>query len=417
MEEDGARVGRHVRLIENRDHRLQKRLWKEDGLSAIMWDQARAHFCGFAALYTIKTQNGAVRVLLSQEFSGLEALRKRQLIDVSAGGIAVLGLSSAATLQHTADLFDSLDPRHVEVAAIELAEKASEAPVLAEDVGAELCDSFRLAKSDIVQMLADAEQIGFVDVERLDQQSKLLFNGNLFRSDTTRKIKAVLDTLKMGDQHKICQVNERLHKSACLPVDEAKKILGEELFSKLCAIGLYDTSVCSNSAEEVGYLTLPSAFSKYSSSMIDDAFDLAKAFIASITYGMTRSTYARGQIQMVDRLLSALVSGESVGPVRAIAEDYQVLELKGVVKVSQGSKKGRSGPMLTLLKREIGELASQAIRRGDVSEHSLSSLPTAIVTSFSGPETNRERVRRKQVKISPKSTNDMHSVLRAGGEI
>lgn len=149
--------------------------------------------------------------------------------------------------------------------------------------------------------------------------------------------------------------------------------------------------------------------------MVDDAFDLAKAFVSSITYGMTKSSYTRGKIQMVDALLSALVRGESVGPVQAISEDYKLLELKGVVKVSQGSKKGRTGPMLELLKIEVGELALQVIRQGDVSEHSLKNFPTAAVTSFNGPEQNRELTRRTQRRLSPKATNDMLSVLRTGG--
>jgi hypothetical protein len=149
--------------------------------------------------------------------------------------------------------------------------------------------------------------------------------------------------------------------------------------------------------------------------MVEDAFDLAKAFVSSVTYGMTKSSYERGQIQMVDVLLSALVRGESVGPVRAIAEDYKILELKGVVEVKTGTKKGRTGPMLKLLKKEVGELTLQAIRQGDVSEYSLTSLPSAAVTRFNGPEHNRERVRRAQTKLSPKATNDMLSVLRTGG--
>jgi hypothetical protein len=71
--------------------------------------------------------------------------------------------------------------------------------------------------------------------------------------------------------------------------------------------------------------------------------------------------------------------------------------------------------MLKLLKKEVGELALQAIRQGDVSEHSLTSLPSAAITKFSGPEYNRERIRRKQAKVSPKATNDMLLVLRTGG--
>lgn len=347
----------------------------------------------------------------------IEVLQQQQLIDTAGGGIAVLGVTTAKTLQHTSDIFDALAPGSTEVATIALAELASLEPVLAGHVAAELADSYQLGKAEIGQLMSDAEQIGFVDAEKLSPGETLLFNGNLFRRETTRKIKAVLDSLTSAEQSKLNELTETLKKQACVDADFASKLLGEPLFKKVTAIGLFDISVVSNSTEDVGFLTLPSAFSKYSNSMVDDAFDLAKAFVSSVTYGMTKSSYARGQIQMVDALLSALVRGESVGPVNAIAQDYKVLELKGVVEVKTGTKKGRTGPMLRLLKTEVGELALQAIRQGDVSEHSLSSLPTAAVTTFSGPEHNREKVRRAQTKMSPKATNDMLSILRTGGGI
>ena len=347
----------------------------------------------------------------------IEVLQQQRLIDTAGGGIAVLGVTTAKTLQHTSDIFDALAPGSAEVATIALAELASLEPVLAGHVAIELADSYQLGKAEIGQLMSDAEQIGFVDAEKLSPGETLLFNGNLFRRETTRKIKAVLDSLTSAEQSKLNELTETLKKQACVDTDFASKLLGEPLFQKVTAIGLFDISVVSNSTEDVGFLTLPSAFSKYSNSMVDDAFDLAKAFVSSVTYGMTKSSYARGQIQMVDALLSALVRGESVGPVNAIAQDYKVLELKGVVEVKTGTKKGRTGPMLRLLKTEVGELALQAIRQGDVSEHSLSSLPTAAVTTFSGPEHNREKIRRAQTKMSPKATNDMLSILRTGGGI
>lgn len=347
----------------------------------------------------------------------IEVLQQQQLINAAGGGIAVLGVTTAKTLQHTSDIFDALAPGSTEVATIALAELASLEPVLAGQAAAKLADSYQLSKAEIEQLMSEAELIGFVDAEKLSPGETLLFNGNLFRRESTRKIKAVLDSLTSAEQSKLNELTETLKKQACVDTDFASKILGEPLFKKVTAIGLFDISVVSNSTEEVGFLTLPSAFSKYSNSMVDDAFDLAKAFVSSVTYGMTKSSYARGQIQMVDALLSALVRGESVGPVNAIAQDYKVLELKGVVEVKTGTKKGRTGPMLRLLKTEVGELALQAIRQGDVSEHSLSSLPTAAVTTFSGPEHNREKVRRAQTKMNPKATNDMLSILRTGGGI
>lgn len=345
----------------------------------------------------------------------LDVLFQRKLVDVINNNIAVLGVTTSSTLQHTSDIFDSLTPNTQENIAVELAERASVAPVSEAEAAEELSDLYRLTKTDINQVLFDAEQIGFVDVEILGKDEKLLFNGNLFRRETASKIKAVLDSLSSNDQTKLNELTDALKKKACIPVDIARAQLGDQLFGKVTAIGLFDINVVSNSTEEVGFLTLPSAFSKFSNSMVEDAFDLAKAFVSSVTYGMTKSSYERGQIQMVDVLLSALVRGESVGPVRAIAEDYKILELKGVVEVRTGTKKGRTGPMLKLLKKEVGELTLQAIRQGDVSEHSLSSLPSAAVSRFSGPENNRERVRRTQTKISPKATNDMLSVLRTGG--
>ena len=345
----------------------------------------------------------------------IDILKNKELIDVTENGIAVLGVTTSSTLQHTSDIFGSLEPTPEENAAIDIAERVSLKPIKSTEIQQEIADIYRMDSAATAQFIYDSEQIGFVDVENISKDERILFNGNLFRRETTRKVKLVLDSLSSQEQLKLNEVSEILRNSACVPVEIIKKILGDKLFEKVSGIGLFDISVVSNSTESVGFVTLPSAFSKFSNSMVDDAFDLAKAFVSSITYGMTKSSYARGQIQMVDRLLSSLINGHSVGPVNAIAEDYKVLELKGVVEVRTGSKSGRTGPMLRLLKKEVGELALQAIQQGDVSEHSLTALPNAAVTKFRGPEYNREIIRKKQAEVSPKATNDMLSVLRTGG--
>ena len=371
-----------------------------------------------ATISKLRVQTLAEAANINTEFELpklLEVLSNRQLVEVTDNSVAVLGVTTSSALQHTSDIFDSLTPGTQENVAVELAERASVAPISELEATEELSDLYHLATTEINQVLFDAEQIGFVDVEKFGKNEKLLFNGNLFRRETASKIKAVLDTLSPNDQAKLNELTESLKKKACISVDAAKTQLGDLLFKKVTAIGLFDINVICNSTEEVGFLTLPSAFSKFSNSMVEDAFDFAKAFVSSVTYGMTKSSYERGQIQMVDVLLSNLVKGESVGPVRAIAEDYKILELKGVVEVRTGTKKGRTGPMLRLLKKEVGELTLQAIRQGDVSEQSLTSLPNAAVTRFNGPEYNREIVRRTQAKVSPKATNDMLSVLRTGG--
>jgi hypothetical protein len=279
----------------------------------------------------------------------------------------------------------------------------------------ELSDNFLLSDSEVSQLLSDSEKIGFVDIEKLDHKYSLYFNGNLFRRENTQKIHLILSTLSTNDQQKVNELNDTLSKKACISTIDAEKILGADLFKKLSSIGIYDINVVSNTQEDVGYITKPSAFAKYSNSMVEDAFDLAKAFVSSLTYGITRSSHPRGKIRMIEALLKTLIDGQPVGPVLAIANDYKVLELKHVVKVYRGEKSGRRGYLMKLLKKEVGELTLEAIRKGDVSEQSLKALPNAAVTRFQGPESNREKKRREQLRANPKATNDILMVLRTGG--
>ena len=79
----------------------------------------------------------------------IEILKQQQLVDTTNGGIAVLGVTTAKTLQHTSDIFDALAPNPSEVASITLAEKASLEPVLSSHVTTELADVYKLATPDI----------------------------------------------------------------------------------------------------------------------------------------------------------------------------------------------------------------------------------------------------------------------------
>jgi hypothetical protein len=343
----------------------------------------------------------------------LETLAGRELIDNASSGVSVLGVSTATTLQHTADIFEAHGPSGSELASLSLAEQASVAPIRSEDAASQLSDEYKLSSSDIRKSLADAEAMGFVDAETLSGNEKLLFNGNLFRRDNPIKLKKVLDSLQPGEQRSLNDLTSQLQAKACIEVSEVQRMLGKPLFEKVMSVGLFDVNVVSNSTEATGFVTLPAAFRKYSTSMVEDAFDLAKAFVSSITYGMTKSSQSRGRIDMVRALLGTLVRGEPIGPVPAIAEDYKILELKGVVRVAYGTKKGRSGPMMTLLKREVGEMAMQVISNGDVSEHSLDVLPTAAITRYQGPEENRESTRRSQLHTDPTTTNNILRVLRS----
>ncbi len=236
-------------------------------------------------------------------------------------------------------------------------------------------------------------------------------NGSLFRREVIDKTVRILDALSTTDVQRVGEVDERLRKFGCLPLDEVKTLLGDQLFDKLAAISMYDINVVNNTKEDVAFVTRPAAFSKYGNALVEDALDLAKAFVSSLTYGMTRSACSRGRIQMLARLLGALISGEWVGSADAIGEDYRALELRNVIEVRAGEKYGHD---MRLLKKDVGEMALAVIQSGDTSDRSLPRIPGAAVSYYIGPETNRQAFRKRQSTSSKRATRDMVMVLRTG---
>ncbi|MEZ8127155.1 hypothetical protein ACED64_21800 [Vibrio splendidus] len=342
----------------------------------------------------------------------LELLKKKDLVDYVQSEVVVLGVTTTTALEHTADIFDTHEPTDKERASLEISELASERPQSDEFLIDTLSTNFKTLAGDMNDVLKQSEQIGFTDAERIGQNNTLYFNGNLFRKDDTQKINKVLESLSSAEQSRLIELNSLLDSHACISVDWAKRILTEPLYNKTIPIGLYDLNVVSNNQEDAGFITKPSAFSKYNSAAVDDAFDLVKAFVCSLTYGMTRSGNSRGRITWIERLLEVLVNGGCVGPAPAIAYDYKILEHKNVVQVSQGHNKGNYGWVMRLLKKEVGELALAAIKNGNINEHSLDNLPSARISSYKKPETMREISRKEQVDNSPKETHDMLMVLR-----
>jgi len=167
----------------------------------------------------------------------LDELETQKLILRNQTGIEVLGVTLAATLMHTASIFESAEPIDREQAVIELAEKASDWPIKRGLAQEYIGDTFKIVSADADSVLNAAEEIGFVDAEKVGS-GKLLFNGNLFRRDDATKINAVCSSLSEIEMSKMREINEMLVKQGCLSLKESEQIVGNNLFKKLHSIGL-----------------------------------------------------------------------------------------------------------------------------------------------------------------------------------
>lgn len=343
----------------------------------------------------------------------LSVLQKKRLVDVSENEIAVLGVTTRGALGHAADLFEEADPNTYERVAIELGDAVSIEPVRRKDVAEEVGDKHKLTYTDVTEFLNRAEQIGFVDSEG-EGDDRLLFNGNLFKRDSVQKTERVLNSLNTAEESKVRMVRELLENRGCVRFDEVENMLGEQLFEKLRAAGLYDINIVGNEIGEHVYVTSPAAFHKFVNPMVDDTFDMAKALVSALTYGITARSPTKGRITLPTVLITKLINGHEVGPATAIGADYRVLELNRVVSLRCDSQYPNRFHM-RLLKQEVGELAMQVLTRGDASAESLTVLPGAPMLSYIGPEEARTTVRKKQSQMSRRQTQDVLDAVRGGG--
>jgi hypothetical protein len=340
----------------------------------------------------------------------LTELQKQRLIDKSDKGISILGLTTSQTLEYTATVFEESSPAACEKAAIDLSEKASEMPVEKKIAAEYISDTYRLAAPETSDILGQCEHIGFFDSENVSGE-QVYFNGNLFRRDSMSKAKAVVASLSAEDEKKVLGLCSQLEANGCIAKPQVVQQLGDMLYKKLCSIGFIDENSIGNEKGTFSFVTRPAAFTKFTNSLADDAFDLAKAFVTSLTYGMTGSGFGRGRIIMISALMKKLIAGSWIGPATAIGQDYKVLELRGVVEVKPT---GDGRFHMRLLKREVGELALAVITEGEASTTSLLELPTVSATQYHGPETNRSILRRRQAEPLKKGVAKLLSDLRTG---
>jgi hypothetical protein len=339
-------------------------------------------------------------------------LEDAHLIELGKNGsLSVLGITTSTVLSHTSDIFNSIKPNNYQKAAIDLAENISDLPKSEKILKEYLSDNHRLSKSDTSDLFNQCEEIGFVDFEKLDNESKFYFNGNLFRKEAVAKTSAILSSLKQDDTSKIFRLDQLLTSKGCITLESAKSVLGEQLLSKLQSIGMYDFNEVSNSTETKIFVTKPSAFSKYGNPFEEDALDLAKAFVSSLYYGMNFSSNSRGKIRLLKVLMRSLVNGNEVGPATAIGEDYRILELKRVIQIRH---EGGYRYFMRLLKKDIGELAIQVLEFGDATEQSIktSTVYSGSITNYKGPERKRYINRKRQNEQSKKSVAEAINALR-----
>jgi hypothetical protein len=351
---------------------------------------------------------------LAARREGLRILNDDGRISIeSDGSVVVLGATTRAVLETASEIYDSAGPSTDENAVLDLSQKISERPQERKVAEQFIGDTHRLPKAAVAALIDLSRQSALIDQEN-DKDRIILFNSNTFR-DKGRAKKAyfLLESLSAADAARVTEMEETLRRQGTVYDAEVEKILGSDLYRRLVSIGYFDRMEVNNDSEAVGYLALPDAFQRYGRPFEEDPVDDAKALLSSLTYGMNRSSYSRGQVTLPTLLLRKLISGGIVGdqkPVRAIGEDYKELEKRGVVQVIPA---GFDRYRMKLLKKDVGELALAIVSGRNAAEEALL-MSTSAATSFKGPDENRKVVRSKNTVNDKRFVTDALDRLRSG---
>ena len=346
--------------------------------------------------------------------AALVKLKDEGRIDIStSGAISVLGATTTGVLEATAAIFDSCNPSTEEHAAIHLSERVAQRPTERGEIAEYVSDTFKISTAKTSELIDVCRSTAILDQSE-DRGLSILFNNNTFRDGQyAKKAYHLMQSLNASEATNLQTVQGMMVTRGAILDEDARKILGDALFSRLVGVGLFDRLEVSNSTEAVGYLTSPDSFQKYGRPFEDDPIDDAKALLASLTYGMTRSSHTRGGITMPIALLRKLINGGEVGGnggVRAIGEDYRELEKRQVVQVIP---QRNSRFTMRLLKQDVGELA-MTILSGNVAAPEALLMDGSAARSFKGPAENRRAIREKHTLSDTAYVTSALDRLRSG---
>lgn len=347
--------------------------------------------------------------------SGLRRLQAEGRIDVgSSGDVAVLGATATAVLEATVAIFEGSNPSNEEQAVVHLSEKVAERPESRQVISEYVSDTFKISAVETSSLIDVCRSTAILDQSE-DRGFAILFNNNTFRDGQyAAKAFGLMQALSADEKKSLVELQDRLKQRGAVLDQDAKKILGVDLYRRLIGVGLFDRLEVSNSKEAVGYLTSPDVFQKFGKPFEEDPVDDAKALLASLTYGMTRSDAVRGAITWPDALLRNLIAGNEVGGrygVRAIGEDYKELEKRQVVQVMP---RGSGRYTMKLLKKDVGELARSLIHGNAIASEALL-MEGSPATKFSGPAETRKVVRERHTLQDNRFVVGALDRLRSGG--
>ena len=247
----------------------------------------------------------------------------------------------------------------------------------------------------------------------------VLYNEYSFNGDPHRVAKA-LSALKGSDREMVQELQRLIAETPGFLHENIPSIIKPEIVQMMEGVGLLDGVTVQSPIGSATFFTTPQLRGQGlgSFSLSEDVFHKAKVLLSCLRFGQTKSTWGRGKISTLEKMLNIinkLLRGQWVGPATAIGQDYALLEIDGVIQTRPASPYGFE---MKLRQYEVGELVRQMITYNKVAldaEGNIGDLLNYQPTGCIIPETRKNIILAKSTAPVESMRNKLLLTLRTGG--
>ncbi|QMV42667.1 hypothetical protein [Cohnella cholangitidis] len=297
----------------------------------------------------------------------LDFLKAEGKIDYNTdidGGVKELEIycfSTVDALQTVARMYEKFEPSEFEQASLLGLQSTYELPRYENELKDIL--SKNGIRDEVAATAVQLQQVlGLVKTSG-DPSEQILYNEYAFSGDPTKVAKAI-SNLDSTEKDMVNEVQSLVMDSPGFQADAIPQYISPHIVKLMEGVGLLDGITVQSSFGSAVYYTTPQLKGQGIGGVLSfsqDIFHKAKILLSCLRFGQTKSVYGRGRISTQDKMVNIvnkLVRGEWVGKCTAIGQDYQLLEMDGVIETTPA---GGGQFYMKLRQTEVGRMVQQLL--------------------------------------------------------
>lgn len=309
-------------------------------------------------------------------------------------GVAEYVFTNHNVLDITGKVFEVSGPTPIERITVETMDATKKIPYLQGEL-TQLFNMQGFSDQEIQLALTLQSQFKLIQLLNKSRTHDAIISNEYVWGPNHKKIAMAISGLDFGKKQNLKDIIELIQRTQGFPLEKLPSI-DNDLFMLAKKTGMINpiTIISSRGIQkDFGFSSELISSAGYEDDILDDV----KLLLASLRFGENYTQYST--IEQTERFLSFLIDKGRIGPHPANETDYTLLEKKGIIKVSYGSRynyyRGRneSGYFLELIRKDVAQAALDIIKSPDYHISSSSDVTDysslSDTGSFVTPEENR----------------------------